>query len=313
MPVLVSILIPCYNAEHWLAATLDSACAQTWPHREIILVDDGSTDRSLAIARRYESSGVKVIAGAHRGSSAARNSALAAATGDFVQYLDADDLLAPDKLALQVIHAIELQQDFAFCGTWTRFTRSPSDADFAPQPLSADLSPVDWLVLKLNENRMMHPASWLIPRSLINAAGPWNETLSLDDDGEYFTRVVLASNGVRCCPDAVSYYRSAVRGSLSDTKSEEAWVSAWHARQHSIAHLLAAEDSPRTRLAAATALQRLIYESYPHAAGFRARAAQQIRELGGSAVSPEGGPIFQLARRLLGWRLAKRLQSRRAT
>ena len=311
MPALVSILIPCYNAERWLPETLDSACAQTWPHREIIVVDDGSDDHSVAIARRYKASGVKVIEQPHRGASAARNAALAVAQGEYIQYLDADDLLAPDKLVLQLVEAIESQAHFAFCGTWTRFTQSPADADFAPQPLSADLPPVEWLLLKFENNRMMHPAAWLIPRSLATAAGPWNESLSLDDDGEYFTRVVLASKGVRCCHDAVSYYRSRLPGSLSSSSTDEAWASAWHARELSVQHLLEIEDSPRTRRACATALQRFIFESYPNASDCRARAAARVRELGGSELVPEGGPLSTIARRLVGWRLAKRLQLKR--
>lgn len=311
MPAVVSILIPCHNAEPWLAATLDSACGQTWPHREVIVVDDGSTDGSAAIARRYASSGVKLITQAHRGASAARNTALAVASGEFIQYLDADDLLAPDKVALQIVHAMEAQEHFAFCGTWTRFHLSPADADFTAQPLCADLPSVDWLVLKLEQNRMMHPAAWLIPRSIVDATGPWNESLSLDDDGEYFTRAVLAAKGVRCCHEAISYYRSGLSRSLSDSQSETAWESAWYARELSIQQLLAAEDSVRTRHAAATAFQRFIYESYPRVPAFRAEAARRIQQLGGSHLLPEGGPFFQFARRILGWRLAKRLQLRR--
>jgi glycosyltransferase involved in cell wall biosynthesis len=311
MAAVVSILIPCHNAGPWLAAALDSACGQTWPHREIIVVDDGSTDDSAPIARRYASSGVKLISQPRRGASAARNTALAVASGDFIQYLDADDLLAPDKVALQIVQAMETQANFAFCATWSRFTRSVADADFSPQPLCGDFDSIDWLVLKLEQNRMMHPAAWLIPRAISDVAGPWNETLSLDDDGEYFTRVVLPSKGVRCCRDAISYYRSGLPRSLSDSQSEEAWKSAWRARELSIQHLLAAEDSPRTRHAAATALQRFIYESYPRVPQHRAEAALKIRHLGGSSLAPEGGPLFQTARRIIGWRLAKRLQLRR--
>ncbi len=99
---LVSILIPCYNSEQWLAETIESALAQTWKNIEIIIVDDGSTDNSLAIAKSFESSIVKVISQENKGASTARNIALKEAQGDFIQYLDADDLLAPDKIELQV-------------------------------------------------------------------------------------------------------------------------------------------------------------------------------------------------------------------
>lgn len=307
---LVSILIPCYNAERWLAATLASALAQTAPRTEIIVVDDGSRDGSLTVARTFESRGVRVIAQPNRGASTARNTALAAARGDWFQFLDADDLLAPDKIARQLALAATVGADYALCSTWSRFTSAITDADFTPQPLCTDTDPVPWMIVKFEQNRMMHPAAWLISRTLAERAGPWDETISLDDDGEYFSRVVLASRGVRLCREAISYYRSGVVGSLSRSKSDRAWDSALRSLESSSARLLAAEDSPRTRHACATVLQRYLYESYPRAAASRARAAAQLRKLGGSDLAPEGGPKFQLLRRLLGWRIARRLQAR---
>ncbi|HET7537953.1 MAG TPA: glycosyltransferase, partial [Candidatus Didemnitutus sp.] len=102
MSPLVSIIIPCYNAERWLAATLESALAQTWSAKEIIFVNDGSTDRSLALARSFESRSVRVIDQPNRGASAARNAGLRAAQGELFQFLDADDLLSRGKVAAQV-------------------------------------------------------------------------------------------------------------------------------------------------------------------------------------------------------------------
>lgn len=305
---LVSILIPCYNASQWLHSTLESASNQSWPNKEIILVDDGSSDDSLDIAKAFEPRGVKVITQRNQGAATARNVALSTCTGDWIQFLDADDLLAPDKIARQVQLAENIGSDYALCASWSRFTTCIADADFAPQPLCADQAPVDWVITKFERNAMMHPAAWLIPHPLADKAGPWNETLSLDDDGEYFTRVVLASKGVRFCRDAISYYRSGLTGSLSQTKSEQSWVAAFHSLELAAGHLLKAEDSPRTRHACAAAFQRYIYEAYPRAAACRQRAKRHLTTLGGSDLQPEGGPKFRLARRMFGWRLAKRLQ-----
>jgi glycosyltransferase involved in cell wall biosynthesis len=309
MSLLVSILIPCYNAELWLTETIESALGQTWPHTEIIVVDDGSSDKSLEVARRFEPHGIRIIAQSNHGASAARNAARAACQGEWLQFLDADDLLAPDKIEQQMRLAASVGDDFVLCATWSRFTRTPADADFTPQPLCIDTTPVDWIVTKFDRNAMMHPAAWLIPRALAERAGPWNESLSLDDDGEYFTRVVLASRGVRFCSRAASYYRSGLDRSLSGAKSETAWASAFHSLELSAERLQHAENSPRTRHACATAFQRYIHEAYPRAAASRRRAAVHVAALGGSDLAPSGGPKFQLARRLVGWRLAKRLQN----
>lgn len=306
---LVSILIPCFNSARWLGETLESALAQTWPEKEIIVVDDGSRDDSLALARRYERCGLRVITQPNRGASAARNTALTACHGDYIQFLDADDLLAPDKIAQQMNLASTTGPNFALCANWSRFTSSTANADFTPQPLCTDTAPVDWVITKFEQNAMMHPAAWLISRSLANQVGHWDESLSLDDDGEYFTRVVLASRGVRYCREATSFYRSQLPGSLSGAKSEKAWDSAYRSLAQSVQRLRLAEDSPRTRHACANAFQRYIYDSYPRSPQNRRLAANQVNALGGSDVTIAGGPKFQCLKRLFGWRLAKRLQS----
>jgi glycosyltransferase involved in cell wall biosynthesis len=307
VPQRVSIIIPCHNAAPWLEGTLDSALGQTWADVEVILVDDGSTDDSAAIARRFESRGLTVASQPNRGAGAARNSGLSRASGSHIQFLDADDLLAPDKIERQMERAAECGPDIVLCGSWSRFTASPADADHTSQPLCRDAEPVDWLVEKFERDAMMHPAAWLVPRGIADRAGPWDESLSLDDDGEYFTRIVLASHGVRFCPRAVSYYRSGLPGSLSGAKSERALDSAFRSLELSAGRVRAAEDSPRTRHACATAFQQYIYSSYPGAAACRRRAEAHVAALGGSELEPPGGRRFQLARRLFGWRMAKRL------
>jgi glycosyltransferase involved in cell wall biosynthesis len=98
--MFVSILIPCYNAERWIGKAIESALAQTWPSKEIVVVDDGSTDGSVDVIRRYAG---QIIweAGINRGGGAARNRLLALSSGQWLQYLDADDYLKCDKIAAQ--------------------------------------------------------------------------------------------------------------------------------------------------------------------------------------------------------------------
>lgn len=307
---LASIIVPCYNAAPWLAATLESALAQTWPRTEIIVVDDGSTDGSPAIARRFESRGVHVAAQPNRGASAARNHALRLATGNFIQYLDADDVLAPEKIARQLARLEAGEDDVLLSGAWGRFEDEVANIAFRTERLYGDFSPVDFLITKFQTHAMMHPAAWLVSRRLANAAGQWDERLSLDDDGEYFSRVVLAAREIRFCADALSYYRSALRHSLSRSRSERAWRSQFLSTNLAVDRLLAREDSARTRQAAADVLQRLVLEAYPHCPLQRARTQTRVTELGGSDVRFEAGPRFKWLAHMVGWRLAKRLRNR---
>ena len=105
MKPLVSILIPAYNSEQWIADTLQSALAQTWPRKEIIVVDDGSRDRTAEVARLFASNGVAVVSTANQGAAAARNHALSLSHGDYIQWLDADDLLAPAEQRAALVGA----------------------------------------------------------------------------------------------------------------------------------------------------------------------------------------------------------------
>ena len=100
----VSILIPCYNSEKWVGETLDCCLRQTYPNIEVVLVDDGSTDNSLAIAREYEKKDkrIRVFSQPNSGGCRARNLAFEKSTGDYIKYLDADDLISDDMIEKQV-------------------------------------------------------------------------------------------------------------------------------------------------------------------------------------------------------------------
>lgn len=102
MKQLVSILIPAFNAQNQIRGCIEFALAQTWSPKEIIVVDDESKDSTLEIARSYASPDVHVTTQDNCGASSARNRALSLARGDYIQWLDADDLLAPDKISMQL-------------------------------------------------------------------------------------------------------------------------------------------------------------------------------------------------------------------
>jgi glycosyltransferase involved in cell wall biosynthesis len=304
----VSIIIPCHNAAPWLAATLDSALAQTWAACEIIVVDDGSTDDSVAIANGYQARGVRVHPQPNAGASAARNQGLRLATGAFIQFLDADDLLTPDKIEAQVALLQGDQADCVATCRWGRFTGDPAVAAFVDNEVFRDFTPVEWLLRHTGAARMMHPAAWLVPRAVAQRAGPWDKSLSLNDDGEYFARVVLAARSIVFSPVGASLYRSRLPGSLSGRRDRRALVSQARSVELTATHLLRAEDSPRVRRALADCWQRLAFELYPDAPDLFLRAEAESRALGGSTLLPEMGGRERLAARFLGWKLARRLR-----
>jgi glycosyltransferase involved in cell wall biosynthesis len=306
---LVSIIIPCHNAAPWLAATIESALAQTWAPVEIMVIDDGSTDGSPAVAQGFAARGVRLHTQPNRGASAARNRGLREAQGEFIQFLDADDLLAPDKIRRQ-LHRLQAAEPGAIAsGAWTRFHRDPAEGRFVPEPTWRDLDGLEFLLLHYEAGWMMVPAAWLCPRRVLDAAGPWDEALSLNDDGEYFGRAVLQARGILFCAEAQAFYRSGLPGSLSRRTGRRALESLWRSTELTVGRMLtAASFSARARAAAANGWQRLAFECYPAAPDLASAAEKRSRELGGSPFPWPGGPAFHRLARLVGWRTAKRVR-----
>lgn len=308
MPPLVSILIPCYNAAPWLRETLESALGQSWPNKEIIVVDDGSTDESPTILRAYAGRGIRVFTQANGGQSAAFNRAVAEARGEYFEFLDADDLIAPNKIAVQMARLASEAPDVMASGRWGRFHSNIVDADFRPDNLWADLDPVEWLVRAWSAHNMMHGAAYLVPASIVRRAGGWREELNLINDFEFFSRIMLHTRRIVFCAEANSYYRSGLTGSLSGTTSRRGWASAFRSLDLGTARLLEREDSPRTRHACAVMWRAFIHDAYPKAPELENQAAKRVQALGEDVGPPQWGPRFNAISALVGWRMAKRIQ-----
>jgi glycosyltransferase involved in cell wall biosynthesis len=310
MKPLVSILIPAYNSEGWIADTLRSALAQTWPNKEIIVVDDGSKDRTLEVARRFESDGVQVFTQKNQGAAATRNTAYTHSRGDYIQWLDADDLLSPDKISVQMAKAEECgsKQTLISCG-WGQFLYRYDRAKFEPTALWRDLDPAEWLTCKMSENLHMQTATWLVSRELSESAGPWDTNMLSDDDGEYFSRVLLASNGVRFTPGPRVYYRASGAGSLSYVGfSNRKRDAQWKSMQLHIGVLRSLEDTPRTRAACVSYIQNWLLFFYPERTDLIDEMRNMARELGGTIQTPRLSWKYSWIEFLCGEKLGRRAQ-----
>jgi glycosyltransferase involved in cell wall biosynthesis len=305
MSQLVSILIPAYNAEQWIRESIGSALSQTWQNKEIVVVDDGSTDRTLGIAEQYATSSVKVIAQEHRGANAARNTALALARGTYLQWLDADDLLAPDKIEKQMEEANRIADPrVLLTSTWAKFYYRPEKAQFISDGLWQDLDPIEWLITKFRENAWMNPSVWLVSRELTDLAGPWDERLVRDQDGEYISRVVSKSHGVRFVAEARSYYRQCNQQSVSRQLSNKSLESMFLATTLSIGYLRSLEDSVRTREACLRYLQGLMGYRGPEQVTILERATALAKQLRGELSIPPSSWKYSIVAKALGERTA---------
>jgi glycosyltransferase involved in cell wall biosynthesis len=310
MKPLVSILVPAFNAGKWIADAIGSAMAQTWPNKEVIVVDDGSCDETLSIARACASKEVKVVSQANQGAAAARNQAYTICQGDYIQWLDADDLLAPDKIAKQM-EAVEhgTGPRTLLSSAWGMFMHRPHKTRFSPTPLWCDLTPVEWLIRKMGQNLSMQTATWLVSRELTEVTGPWNTQLHVDDDGEYFCRALLGSNGTKFVREAhVLYRKTADAGRLSTIGHSDRKIAAlFISTQLHIHYLRTLEDSDRVRAACVNYLRFHLHELYPERPDLVEKAAQLAASLGGRLqVPPPFSWKYAWIEKCFGASLAKR-------
>lgn len=307
---LVSVCIPAYNAEKYIAAALDSVLNQSYPHLEVVVVNDGSKDSTGNILETYKEKGVKVLHQENRGQCAAANAAFQHCTGAYIKFFDADDLLSPHFIANQV-ERVNGREDAIASAAWGRFYQDDLNSfHLENEPVYKDMLPMEWLIASFTEGHvMMQCALWLIPRKVLCVSGLWDERLSLINDFDFFIRVILASKEVLYTKDATLFYRSGIESSLSGQKSKKAMLSAYHSVKRGTDTILYYENSPRTRQICADAFQLWAYQFYPDHMDLFHAAQCEVTKLGGSRLLfPSGGKTKAIAY-LLGWKKTKQLKS----
>lgn len=173
MSAPVSVIIPVYNGERFLAAAIESALVQTHAPAEVIVVDDGSTDSSATIAESFAS--VRCIRTPNQGVSRARNRGVEAATGEWVAFLDADDTWRPEKLAVQLARAgEEAGSELVICHCRFAF--------------EGEVPGWFWHESTEVEIPAYEPSSWLVRRETFARVGGFDEGRRLGEDLEWLAR-----------------------------------------------------------------------------------------------------------------------------
>ncbi len=310
---LVSICIPAYNSEKWIGETIQSAINQTWQNKEIIVVDDGSTDNTLNILQRFQSDIVKIVTQENKGACAARNHALAISKGDFIQWLDADDLLAHNKIELQ-LKEIDFNKNtrILLSSSCAKFYYRANKNRFAPNQLWQDLTPKNWFLKRFIDGAIIYQHAWLVSREITEKAGKWNEKLIVNQDGEYFCRIVAASDFIKFVGEAKCYYRVGNIGSVSNSKSNKKLASLIEANILSTNHLLELENSFTTKNASIIFLQKFLSGIYYEDNEIEAikLVKDKIAELGGIVSVRKESTKFYILRLIFGVKIARHIKSR---
>ncbi|WP_259065417.1 glycosyltransferase family 2 protein [Mucilaginibacter sp. X4EP1] len=321
---LVSVIIPLHNTEKYIEQTINSVLSQTWPNIELIIVDDGSTDNSYEAVKKFEGEKVKILRQTNQGASAAKQNGLNIAQGQYIQYLDADDLLDPDKIGRQVLALLKEPNKVAVCKT-VHFFGDDIDNGIEEEDnfFQAYLDePLNFLIKLYGGfdliGGMIQPNAFLTPKTIIDKAGPWNSSISpcTDEDGEYFTRVILNSAGIIFDPGIFNYYRktkskNSLSGQLNPVTRLNLINSIWTKHLYMLSFAQSTEQETLIHNATYRSFDELKVQIYLVYNDLVRQIENYQRQLHPSLKIRHhtmGGAFLNTISKTLGWKAAKRAQ-----
>lgn len=181
----ISVIIPAFNAEQTILATIKSVQQQTFSDFELIVINDGSTDQTLDLLKTIEEPRLKIFSHDNAGLPVARNRGIAHATGEFITFIDADDLWTPDKLELQLI-ALKKQPKAGVAYSWTNFLDEDGEFFHEGDPIWFE---GDVYAHLLVWNFIASGSNPLIRREAIESIGEFDPTLRSCEDWDFWLRL----------------------------------------------------------------------------------------------------------------------------
>ena len=306
---LISICIPAHNASKYIEETLNSILGQSYSNFEIIIVNDGSSDNTSQIVESIHDKRISIISVKKGGASRARNVAYQKAQGDFIVFMDSDDLISENFLEAQ-LKLINHNTDCIAISFWGRFYKADrTDFKLFEELITEPHEFQDWVKAYWYQNKHnTPPGRLLIPRKIMTIAGLWNEDLTLNDDFEFFTRIALNSQKIIPNSKSIYYYRSGVNG-LSSWKSEKAYLSLYQSFKLSFDLVLNHfKANNLIKKACANIWQSFIFEVYPLLPYERTQAEKKIKLLGGATLKYPSGGLSAFLIKAIGWKMTKRLK-----
>lgn len=308
---MVSTIIPVHNRPLGLREAVESVLAQDHRPIEILIVDDGSTDKTCSVAHELAAaheSVIRVLAQENGGPGVARETGRRAACGEFLQYLDSDDVLLPGKFSRQV-EALRVDHDAVISYGWVRYRHA--DGSVHPQPWKRTGDKLDALFPAILVERWWETACPLYRASTCDRAGPWLP-LYHEEDWEYDCRVGALGARLTRVDDYVCEHRDHSGPRLSYAES-----SPRHLRHRAIAQAAMYEHAERAGLAHDSAeftqfaRRTFLLSRQCGAAGLVAESTRlfELARKASAGVRADGWDfrLYEAAARVLGWRIVGRL------
>ncbi len=212
----ISVVIPAYNAELTILPTIESLQQQTFSDFEVIIINDGSTDRTLELLQNFEDPRLKIFSYENGGLSVARNRGLAQATGEFIAFLDADDLWTPDKLELQLA-ALQKHPEAGLVYSWTYYLDEQTKTTYTGISLFFEGNVQANLLVN---NFIASGSNPLIRRQVTESVGEFDTACAGCADWDYWLRISACWTFV-VVPKHQIFYRQSLGAMSSKVKAME--------------------------------------------------------------------------------------------
>jgi GT2 family glycosyltransferase len=306
---LVSIIIPAFNAERYIADAVHSALRQSQANLEVLVVDDGSTDNTTEAVAQIQDPRLRLILQRNQGQSVAINNGAEHARGAFIKLLDADDCLNSSHIELQLEAIGDDPSVLASC-RWGYFFYDHAHPAVREEHTNRHYADsLEWIVDSLTKDEgMMGGWMWLIPRILWDKCGGYDPRLTLNNDFHFSINLLMASEGVRFAYGAIYSYRKGISGALSASAGREAMESAYLTTEMGAQLLLERKDSPCIRKICADRFQQWLFQFYPEFPDLVSKTEHHIESLGGSERELAGGRLLEYLLPLLGWKRVRKMQ-----
>lgn len=310
---LVSVIITLYNTENYIEEALNSILNQDYKNLEIIVVNDGSTDGGAAIveAAAKHDNRIKIFHKDNGGQCEASNYGFLKSSGEYIKFFDGDDILSAGTVKAQVsalVGKTELEGSFIDYIRFYNDNLSTANQNELRKLINYDCRPIEYIKFH-GTPQMYSNAIWLFHRKVFDIAGLWNETLSVNNDGEFFPRILKHLTRLYYAPDCKLYYRTNFKsGSLSQQTSLQSVESAFNSVELMAGYIRSMEQSEVIEKIIALSYANVLWMSYPYYPKLTRMVELKLLNFNPSYYNQREKGIYGIFKKLFGWKLAKRIQ-----
>lgn len=308
--VLISIIIPVYNSEHFIRETLHSCINQSYTNLEIIIVNDGSTDDSELKINEIKDPRIQYFKIKNSGACEARNYGINKAKGQLFQFLDADDILDKEKLFQQVVLYEKHGDDFIYGAKMAQIIEGKLSIQSGYELYEKNFNPLEYFETVLNQfGKYLTTGIWLTPAKLVNSTAGWDESTMPNDDGEYFMRLLLNAKGIIYSKKSIFFYRRDNASSISKVRSKESCAGFLNSYLSYSKHFINFFEPSIGKNLAWKALSVYYCNFYGYYPDLTDLCFTEIKKLGYSKPNGHGGSNFKKATNYIGVTNALRVWS----